>query len=206
MVQYTSAKVNFILFNYYRIYPIFNKTFMKYPNTLFISKMLLCIGLVMLFSCNTSSERSDLDSVAIDTEQTADSKELKISEYPSLKHQTIKAIFIHGIHPDIFTELAESRTSVDEELDITSNPDKNGTVYLLDKQFTGNSVPFVCYVTGNIKALYVDGKKIKFKKDKEFFFRQHIDLYIGYNRVPIKIVNSRDEVAKLFIEINIVEH
>lgn len=81
-----------------------------------------------------------------------------------------------------------------------------GLLWLENKHFYGYnpySVPFVGMVYGDVKEIYVDGKKISFKVGEELYFRKYIYLDGGYNRVPIKIVDSKGNSANYFIPITI---
>jgi hypothetical protein len=178
---------------------------MKKLYTLILYWILLIIG------CKSDYKTTQLDSVSFDTKLVKQPSSLEDTPIKVSKRSPGgKPIFIHGEAEYQLSDMLESGPdSSMKKLDLVPNPEikrtAQGMVYLTEKQFSGNSVPFVGYVTGNIKSIYVNKKKINFKKDEEFFFRQDIELHVGYNRIPIKIINERDEVTSKFIEINMVE-
>lgn len=80
----------------------------------------------------------------------------------------------------------------------------DGVVYFDTKDFAGHNVPFEGYVEGNIKQIWLDGKKVKFENNKDLFFRQTLDLYIGYNKFPVRIVGKSGKETTDWIVINMV--
>lgn len=102
--------------------------------------------------------------------------------------------------PQFFVE--ELRTFINKPQDdlFPDHRDQVGYVLLQPQSFTGGDVPFLCYASDNITELYVDGKKIVLIKQREFFFRQKIKLYAGFNRIPIKIVNKVGEVTETYLD------
>lgn len=96
--------------------------------------------------------------------------------------------------------------SVTENTPKYKHDDYTGSVTLTTKKFQGWSpfkVPFVGQVYGDVKELYVNGLKRKFKIGEELYFKQKIYLDTGYNRIPIKIVDKRGNVAVSYIEVTL---
>lgn len=78
-----------------------------------------------------------------------------------------------------------------------------GEVTLEIPHFVGNSVPFTGKVIGNIKALYVNGQKIKIDENPDdLFFRLNIDVKVGYNRIPVKAINKTGKALNTYMEFN----
>ena len=69
--------------------------------------------------------------------------------------------------------------------------------------FSPYSVPFIGKVYGDVKGIYVDGKRISFKAGEELYFKKSVYLDGGYNRVPIRVVDSKGNSADYFIPITI---
>jgi hypothetical protein len=81
-------------------------------------------------------------------------------------------------------------------------------VFLETKEFQGASpynIPFVGYIRGLVKELYVNNEKIDIKLSPEYyeelFFRLKIPLEIGYNRIPVKIVGQSGNVVESYLEL-----
>jgi hypothetical protein len=77
-----------------------------------------------------------------------------------------------------------------------------GAVNLKVQDFIGNSVPFTGSVTGNIKTLIVNNKKIAIEDSTDLFFRLKIDVDNGYNRIPVVVINKSGKSLKSYIEFN----
>ena len=76
------------------------------------------------------------------------------------------------------------------------------------KDFSGFSpydIPFVGVAGENIKEIYVNNKKISIGKDGSIFFRQSVNLSMGYNRIPIRMMTRNGIKQEAFIEITIVQ-
>ena len=161
-------------------------------------------------SCGSPIDNNSADLTADSTRpETKDSLSTKYEN--SFAHMgTIKQVvfppsplFFHGKSSTLMAETLGQDTSIYHDGSY-SNIAYRGYVCLLEMNFSGGNVPFVCTVSKNVKALYVNGKKIRFKPDQEFFFRQEIPLFLGYNRIPVKIINKRKEQTEGYIEINMV--
>ena len=154
----------------------------------------------LITACNSNlknhvSEDSKIDTTKMVTD-TLNNKQQKI---PEVKIST-SPFFMNGTFGNYLTsDRAQDSSAFDDHS--LKNLKYCGYVFLEQKEFSGDEVPFVCTVSDNIKALYVDSKKIRIHKYQEFFFRQKIKLFIGYNRIPITIINSRDEETQAFLEI-----
>jgi hypothetical protein len=103
--------------------------------------------------------------------------------------------------------------STDYLQDIIHNPDgsikmdyqeekSRGSVKLKVRQFIGNSVPFTGKVFGDIKSLIVNGKIITVDDSINLFFRLNIDIQLGYNRIPVILINNQGKKLKAFIQFN----
>lgn len=164
--------------------------------------ILLSFFTINILSCNSFSiQDANADSALIDT-----TVEVPEANTEPLIQRSISTIprFVQGPYPFNNIEFNEGNIHLDptapDKIDIY--PDSSGIVYLQTKDFSGNSVPFIGYASKAIKSLIVNGKKISFNPDEEFFFRQEIDLYIGYNRIPIKITNVKNKILNTYLEIN----
>lgn len=81
-----------------------------------------------------------------------------------------------------------------------------GLVCLTTEHFYGYnpySVPFVGIVYGDVKELYVDGKRVSFKVGEEVYFKKSVYLDGGYNRVSVRVVDSKGNSGNYFIPITI---
>ncbi|GBD89261.1 hypothetical protein BMS3Abin03_03211 [bacterium BMS3Abin03] len=79
------------------------------------------------------------------------------------------------------------------EYSFSGNELFEGKVYLDYRLATGNNpynVIFSGKVFGDIKKLFVNGKKVKFKKDGDLLFTQKINIRSGYKDLTIGIVDN----------------
>jgi hypothetical protein len=97
----------------------------------------------------------------------------------------------------------------DENLLLTENKSiyynyeklERGAVYLKIRQFIGSSIPFTGSVIGNVKELKVNGEVIKITDSDNLYFRIKTDVEIGYNRIPVEVINKRLVKFNSFIEL-----
>ena len=172
--------------------------------------LIIILMTVFLFSCNSADNKTGrkqlkADSVKPDTDDTNVMKPVKdsVSSKFKFKFSVLPPLFFHGKGSTLMAETPQTDTSI-YTTGSYNNITYRGYVCLTEMNFSGDNVPFVCTVSKNIKALYIDGKRIRFKPEQEFFFRQEIPLYLGYNRIPVKIINKRREQTESYIEINMV--
>jgi hypothetical protein len=81
-----------------------------------------------------------------------------------------------------------------------------GLVCLSTENFYGFNpykVPFIGQVYGDIKEIFVDGKRIPFTVGNDLYFKKSIYLDGGYNRISIKLVDLRGNSAEYFIPVSI---
>mgnify|MGYP003445793782 FL=1 len=81
-----------------------------------------------------------------------------------------------------------------------------GLLCLTTEDFYGYNpftIPFLGKVFGDIKEIYVDGKKIPFRIGEDLYFKKAVYLDGGYNRIPIKIIDSKGNSAEYFIPVTI---
>ncbi|MBK7095061.1 MAG: hypothetical protein IPH57_08450 [Saprospiraceae bacterium] len=82
-----------------------------------------------------------------------------------------------------------------------------GTAYIYNESFYGYyqpySVPFVCTINGDIQYVYINNKKINFKRRKEFLVRMPLYLSQGYNRIEVKLIDKAGNTTNSFIPITI---
>ncbi len=81
-----------------------------------------------------------------------------------------------------------------------------GLVCLETEHFYGYNpytVPFIGKAYGDVKEIYVDGKRVSFKVGEELYFKKAVYLDGGYNRVSVKVVDSKGNSADYFIPITI---
>jgi hypothetical protein len=69
--------------------------------------------------------------------------------------------------------------------------------------FNPYKVPFTGRVYGDIKEIYVDGKKIPFAVGADLYFKKSIYLDGGYNRITVKLIDSKGNSAEYYIPITI---
>jgi hypothetical protein len=89
--------------------------------------------------------------------------------------------------------------------EVFSKDSYKGSVILDTKDFQGwnpYNIPFVGHVYGDVSELYVNNIKKEFEIGKEVYFKQRLNLDLGYNRVPIKIIDKRGNITESFIEIS----
>jgi hypothetical protein len=172
--------------------------------------------LCLLTACNAPGDNQSIKNSVNDTTQMTPTAKPSLEEVQTKKNDTIlnsfvdqskvkvssAPKFIHNRYSNYYSFRPLLSDTV--VLDYVSQKDleKCGAVFLKEQDFGGDNVPFLCYVSKEIKSFYLDHKKIHFTPEKEFFFRQRIELYIGYNRVPIRMVNKRNEETESYLEIN----
>lgn len=76
-----------------------------------------------------------------------------------------------------------------------------GYVCFDTRDFQGSNIPFEGYTRGGIREITIDGKKIDFDVNSDLFFRQRLDIYIGYNKFPVKIIDNSGRERKDWIVI-----
>ncbi|HQT23983.1 MAG: hypothetical protein B7X86_14450 [Sphingobacteriales bacterium 17-39-43] len=162
--------------------------------------VILQIFSILIISCNNKSiEFEGEDSVAVLDNDTSTIVPIAPNEVDTLLGSI-------NSQPTLILENQYEYLLNHLNNDLQKNPMKNleseGVVFLEWKQFSGDNIPFICYVSKNIKSFYLDGKKVPFTPDKEYFFRQNVNLYIGYNRIPVKLINKSGKVLDTYIEIN----
>lgn len=69
--------------------------------------------------------------------------------------------------------------------------------------FNPYKVPFIGQVYGDIKEIYVDGKRIPFSVGTDLYFKKSIYLDGGYNRITVKLIDSKGNSAEYFIPVTI---
>lgn len=79
-----------------------------------------------------------------------------------------------------------------------------GCVYFDTRHFQESNIPFEGYVEGNIKEIILDGNKVNFEKDSDLFFRQRLDIFISYNKIPVEIVDKSGKTKKSWVVIETV--
>lgn len=163
---------------------------------------------LIIISCtNKQTSNSNIDSITIDTAMvdisekniTTDTIFLEIPKKPTFINKTREEEFSNSI---LLNQNSDRLNTLEKNYYNAIDSAENGKLYLKEKQFSGDNVPFVCYVSKEIKSFYIDNKKVKFTPEKEFFFRQKIELYLGYNRIPVRIVNKKGFETEAYIEIN----
>jgi len=87
------------------------------------------------------------------------------------------------------------------------NKDFEGLVCLETKEFEGNDyegydVPFKGKIFGDVKSLSISGRRVKLEGE-DFFQRVHLRLRIGYNQVPIVILDSIGNINETYMEITL---
>ena len=85
-----------------------------------------------------------------------------------------------------------------------------GALYLNTNHFYGYSpykVPFTGAYKGDIKELYVSGKRIDISKSNSNNIHFKLSLYLdnGYNQIPVKIIDSMGNIGNYFIPLTITE-
>lgn len=83
------------------------------------------------------------------------------------------------------------------------------SICIRDKDFAGDSpfdIPFVGQAGSNIDAIIINNKKKIKIEGREVFFRAKIPLELGYNRIPIKVINKDKEESEFFVEISVVRN
>jgi hypothetical protein len=88
--------------------------------------------------------------------------------------------------------------------DFKKNPFTEGIVWLDTREFYGHSpftIPFVGLALGDISEIYVNNSRIHFEIGKDIFFKKRIHLDNGYNRIPVKIVDSQSNVTESYITV-----
>jgi hypothetical protein len=88
-----------------------------------------------------------------------------------------------------------------------SDPTYEGLVVLDTKEFSGNEydgfdVPFKGTILGDIKVLKVAGRTMQLKGE-DFFQRVHLRLKIGYNQIPITIIDKVGNITESYLETTI---
>lgn len=99
------------------------------------------------------------------------------------------------------------RFSKQENCLFQGNENSDGLVCITTKDFEGNTysgynVPLKGIIHGDIKDIYINNKKIKFIKG-EFYKRIHMKLSIGYNQVPIVLIDSIGNKNETYMEIEL---
>lgn len=94
-----------------------------------------------------------------------------------------------------------------EDFPFVGDEDYEGLVCLTSMQFEGNqysgyNVPIKGHIYGDIAELKINGKSIIFKQG-EFYQRVHMNLEIGYNRIPILLRDKHGNTTESYIEITL---
>ncbi|MDC1221108.1 hypothetical protein N8Z47_00405 [Salibacteraceae bacterium] len=119
---------------------------------------------------------------------------INIDQYGQFTYQQIGAYLSDAVSPKF-----SNKTYCSEP----SNPEYEGVVCLDNKSFYGlrTSIPFVGRAYGDIDKIYINKTPVRFVLGEEIYKKVYVQLSMGYNRVPVKIVDNSGNITESYIPI-----